>query len=96
MTDDQIWERASIGERVEMLKRRVDAASWPPKFARVSGFTPGSEGPPHEYVACSDIERWKRIEKAAKLVDSWDPIRCGVSDKDMLADLHKLTLALWS
>lgn len=92
MTDDRIWEQASIGERVEMLRGRVErveqrekilgAKKWSdpdilghfhgdharPKFACVSGFTPGSEGERHEYVACAELARLRRIEEAARVV----------------------------
>ncbi len=60
MTDDQIWERASIGERVEMLR------SWLRRDEVVIG-EPIEQAPTLE-----QIERWKRIERAAKVVyEEW-------------------------
>ncbi len=71
MTDDQIWERASIGERVELLRRRLDdMASTVDHTAtiaeRTRKFTRHAE-----IVDARDWDRLKRIEEAAKAVASF-------------------------
>ena len=132
MTDERIWNQASIGERVEWIKVRLDRMdrafdadrqkiealfkanevvvgrncdlarrvaeleNGPSQFGCVSGFTAGSEGPRHEYVECGELARLRRIEEAAREVDSWDPHLCGVNDDRMLQDLRRLKAALRS
>ncbi len=60
MTDDQIWERASIGERVELLRRRLDIV--PECIVDTVKAVHAAAAPP----TSERIERWKRIEKAAE------------------------------
>ena len=55
-------------DKIDDLARRVAEIEkgGSPKFACVSGFTPGSEGPRHEYVECVELARLRRIEEQLK------------------------------
>jgi len=85
--NDQSRHIADLQRRVaELEKGRALGVCEPPQAIYVDGSG--------EYIGEFDLARLRRIEEAARAVDSWDPILCGVNDAGMLADLHKLTLAL--
>lgn len=58
MTNDRIWETASLGERLDILKARVD------RLDVQRGYPVSFYGATFE-----DIERWRRIEEAAAYVE---------------------------
>lgn len=61
MTDERIWEQASIGERVEMLRGRVDRIEAGPPLTRLRVDDPVM----FCGVTREDIARLRRIEEAA-------------------------------
>ena len=65
MTDDEIWHQSTVMERCEILRSRLDSLDTGPgiKLGRFDSV----QFAPSDYVNAEMVERWKRIEAAAKL-----------------------------
>ena len=66
MTNDQIWHQSTVMERCEILRSRLDSLDTGPgiKLGRLDSV----QFAPSDYVNAEMVERWKRIEAAAKRV----------------------------
>ncbi len=102
MTNDEIWHQSTVMERCEILRSRLDSLSTmgPPTIVAqpiepVLPARPGGIGwipeklqmlASLDYVRPEQIERWKRIEAAAR--DAWFWLATGNRDLELDATLN--------